>query len=262
MTIETNSGFVATEPKPTSAGFSTDPRSNYRVGVSTWSYGDQGIGVIGRNGAGPFAIEGGPGLGILGMSSAGGVLGVSSDGIEGGTAVAAYGSKPPVQAWIRGDEPEGLGSGFGVRGLSGHGTGVEGQGSIGVSGRGPVGVSGDGAVGVKGIGGIGVQGVSYTGNPGVIGTSLDSDLGGDPANINTATGGGDGVAGGSGSGSGVNGRSQSGRGGSFGGGAAAIALLPSSDVGHPAEGAKGDLVVDRDGSLYFCKGGSTWIKLA
>ena len=61
---------------------------------------------------------------------------------------------------------------------------------------------------------------------------------------------------------GVRGTSPLGRGGIFKGGAAAIRLTPSTSTSHPASGQKGDLYVDSNARLWFCKGGMTWVRLA
>lgn len=53
-----------------------------------------------------------------------------------------------------------------------------------------------------------------------------------------------------------------GRGGSFGGGAAAVTLLPSAAATHPTTGRAGDLTVDSSNRLWFCKGGTAWSQLA
>jgi hypothetical protein len=38
--------------------------------------------------------------------------------------------------------------------------------------------------------------------------------------------------------------------------------VPSSRSTHPSSGALGDLFLDKSGRLWFCKGGTTWVKLA
>jgi len=73
---------------------------------------------------------------------------------------------------------------------------------------------------------------------------------------------GAGVQGHGGSGPGVLAVSDSGRGGIFGGAKAPLLLLPSGAASHPARGDRGDLVVDKTGRLWFCKGGSHWKQLA
>jgi hypothetical protein len=54
-----------------------------------------------------------------------------------------------------------------------------------------------------------------------------------------------------------------GRAGVFEGGVAQVRLVPSA-IGptHPITGARGDLFCDKFGSLWFCKGATTWVKLA
>jgi hypothetical protein len=52
-----------------------------------------------------------------------------------------------------------------------------------------------------------------------------------------------------------------GRGGAFQGGAAQVRLLPASGS-HPSSGEAGDLFLDKTNSLFLCKGGTKWVKLA
>ena len=65
-----------------------------------------------------------------------------------------------------------------------------------------------------------------------------------------------------GNGDGVYGDSALGRGGHFRGKKAQVKLEPSAAATHPASGQRGDLFVDKSGRLWFCKGGTTWVKLA
>jgi gas vesicle protein len=51
------------------------------------------------------------------------------------------------------------------------------------------------------------------------------------------------------------------RGGAFAGSAAAIQLAPHSGS-HLNSGTRGDLFVDHNTHLWFCRGGTTWVKLA
>src|SRR5215470_11183158 len=51
------------------------------------------------------------------------------------------------------------------------------------------------------------------------------------------------------------------RGGVFAGTAAAIQLTPHAGS-HPIHGQKGDLFVDHNAHLFFCRGGTNWVKLA
>lgn len=73
-------------------------------------------------------------------------------------------------------------------------------------------------------------------------------------------GGTTGVVGGSPDGKGVRGWGK--RGGSFSGKKAAVRLVPSDKGTHPARGQRGDLFVDKDGNLWFCKGNTRWRQLA
>lgn len=90
--------------------------------------------------------------------------------------------------------------------------------------------------------GSGVAGSSTSGK-GVTGTSSSST----------------GVAGTSVTGTGVTGKGK--RGGVFSGTAAGIQLTPQAGS-HPASGSKGDLFVDHNTHLWFCRGGTTWVQLA
>ena len=68
-----------------------------------------------------------------------------------------------------------------------------------------------------------------------------------------------GVAGSSSTGDGVTGSGK--RGGVFTGSSAAIQLTPHAGS-HPHSGAKGDVFVDHNTHLWFCRGGATWVRLA
>ena len=70
---------------------------------------------------------------------------------------------------------------------------------------------------------------------------------------------GTGVKAASNSGTGVRGSGK--RGGVFSGSAAAIQLAPHAGS-HPHTGSKGDLFVDHNTHLWFCRGGTSWVKLA
>ena len=76
------------------------------------------------------------------------------------------------------------------------------------------------------------------------------------------SGPGIGVWGTSGSSVGVRGESVHGRGGLFKGRKVQLRLQPSTANSHPASVAAGDLFVDKNGRLWFCKGGSRWRQLA
>jgi hypothetical protein len=55
-------------------------------------------------------------------------------------------------------------------------------------------------------------------------------------------------------------RSSEDRGAVLGGKTAPLRLLPRA--GRPASGDAGDLFVDKQNRLWFCKGGTNWIRLA
>jgi hypothetical protein len=157
----------------------------------------------------------------------------------------------------------------GVLGIASHGTGfnlgVQGIASsasgIGVVGRATNG--GDNAVGVygesKGPNGAGVKGVGagiavYGQSTGAASTGVQGD-----GHLHGVAGYASDAAG-----IGVYGYAQSsgGRGGSFTGKSAQVRLEPSAASTHPHSGKPGDLFVDKSHRLWFCKGGSTWVKLA
>jgi hypothetical protein len=52
-----------------------------------------------------------------------------------------------------------------------------------------------------------------------------------------------------------------GRGGVFQGGMAQVYLVPAKGP-HPSSGQAGDLFLDNTNSLFLCKGGATWVKIA
>jgi hypothetical protein len=114
-------------------------------------------------------------------------------------------------------------------------------------------------------GGTGVWGRSASG-PGVrgqsasnVGVSGESDLAAGVFGASTAA---IGVHGYSSTGIGVRGESDDGRGGEFRGQRAQLRLRPSSQATHPKIGAKGDLSVDKNGRLWFCRGGTNWVRVA
>jgi hypothetical protein len=61
---------------------------------------------------------------------------------------------------------------------------------------------------------------------------------------------------------GVKGQSPSGRGVVASGGAAQLRLVASTAASHPLSGELGDLFLDKNKRLWFCKGGTAWVKLA
>jgi hypothetical protein len=65
-----------------------------------------------------------------------------------------------------------------------------------------------------------------------------------------------------GSGPGLEALSAKGVGATFRGKTAQVQLVPSSDAGHPASGAAGQLFVDSSKRLWYCRGGTDWQQLA
>jgi hypothetical protein len=183
---------------------------------------------------------------------------------------------------VTGSSPFGIGV-FGSspsgRGVQGDSDAIEGVYGTSQSGTGVYGFSqeGDGmqAVGAtSGKSGLLAQ-QSDAGGWAVNGANEEAEtngyLGGANGLLGQARGStGSGVVGYAGSGSppvgpahvGVYGVSGSGRGGVFKGNLAQLKLLPSSHLTHPPSGQRGDLFVDKSGRLWFCKGGTTWVKLA
>jgi len=60
---------------------------------------------------------------------------------------------------------------------------------------------------------------------------------------------------------GVYGIGVGGRGGVFQGDKAPVRLVPSKTATHPLSGAAGDLFVDKDNRLWFCRGARNWVKI-
>jgi len=57
---------------------------------------------------------------------------------------------------------------------------------------------------------------------------------------------------------GVRGESTTGRGGVFKGNVAQLRFIPSLATTHPSSGQLGDLFLDKNKRLWFCKGGTSW----
>ncbi len=223
-------------------------------------YGTVATGVKGTAGSNAgFGVEGvGPYVAVKGTSIA--------TGTTNGSGVGVFG----VSSADDGAGVEGQGPNTGVHGVSG-GTGVLGEGTSGGTGvrgaatGGGIGVLGNSdtyravvgvtsaatgrTVGVMGesfsTAGTGVRGWAAGGGTGVFGYSGSSFPSGDPP-ANVA----------------VYGRSADGRGGVFNGKAAPIRLIASTAASHPASGMLGDLFLDANKRLWFCKGGTTWQQLA
>lgn len=110
-----------------------------------------------------------------------------------------------------------------------------------------------------GSGGTGVITSAAKGPQGTVGLALAASGSNGADAIHASSDKGTGVAGTSSSGTGVTGKGR--RGGVFSGSAAAIQLTPHAGS-HPSSGSKGDLFVDHNTHLWFCRGGTTWVKLA
>jgi hypothetical protein len=231
------------------------------------------------NGHGLVGHGTGAGSGIRGSSDSGhGVFGTTSTGTG-----------------VHGSSTDGIGMwgdsyfSIGVRGTSGAGNAVEGNsangyGVFGGSSSEPgVGGHSDASYGVQGSSSqsIGVFGISAS-DSAVYGSSASPTL---PAVMGRSEGDNTGLQGWSGSSNGsppaspantgvygyasqdgtavgVRGTSPAGRGGVFKGGVAQLKLVAASNATHPVTGQVGDLFVDRNHRLWFCKGGATWKQLA
>ena len=99
--------------------------------------------------------------------------------------------------------------------------------------------------------GYGVDGKSDT-NHGVVGRAAAA---GKAAVRGIGSGSAAGLSGFASAGLGVEGNSVNGVGGAFEGGAASVRLVPQDEAGAPTGGfhQRGELLVDVDGVLYFCK---------
>ncbi len=175
------------------------------------------------------------------VDSPGGPLGVGAivNGGSGGLGLRVTGSSSPSTTGLA-LLASGNGSASGMAGSSGSGTGV--QGSSG---------SGTGVLGSSSTGN-GVSG-SSTKKTGVTGTSTSG------TGASGTSSSGTGVAGSSKTGYGVHGSGS--RGGVFQGSSAQVRLTPANKA-HPHSGSPGDLYVDHSHHLWYCKGGTTWVKLA
>jgi hypothetical protein len=133
---------------------------------------------------------------------------------------------------------------------------------------GPTGAKSIAALIQNSAGGVGLE-VTSSSTAQAVGQAISASGTGSAGGVKGTSGSGTGVAGSSGSGTGIAGTSSSGdgvtgsgtRGGVFGGRDSQIRLTPSTGF-HPRSGSAGDLFVDKDHHLWFCKGGTTWVKLA
>ena len=240
------------------------------VGTSSLSGGVQGDGVlgVGKNG-------------VHGQSSSATDSGVWGENISAGYGVSGSTNSQAPQAGVWGHN---AGSGYGVRGDSKTGEGVFGQGKNGVHGQSAsatdsgvwgenisagCGVSGStnsqapqaGVWGHNAGSGYGVRGDSKTGE-GVFGQGKNGVHGQSASATDSGVWGEN-----TGNGAGVRGSSVAGYGGDLSGGHAPLRLRPSGSPGSPTTGshARGELFVDSQGSLFYCKADGvpgTWVKLA
>jgi hypothetical protein len=171
-------------------------------------------------------------------------------GIVGISFNAAGNNFADAPSGVLGITSNATGFNMGVQGVasSPDGIGVAGRATnnMGVYGE----AQGPDGVGVRGVGpSIGVY-ATATGD-GSSGVSADGHLYGVSGFCNNPNG------------FGVSGAAPNGgRGGQFSGAAASVRLMPSTGTTHPHSGKAGDLFVDASHRLWFCKGGTTWVKIA
>jgi hypothetical protein len=243
-------------------------RSDAPDGIGVWGEGKAKIGVYGKS-------EAPHGTGVWGEGQAKGVYGrsdppdgtgvsgfsVHGNGIVGKTqglnSSGVYGENTAVleeptperggKSHLIEPAPQTLGEtrgrGIGVHGVSTNGVGVNGAS-----------YNNHGVVGEASRASSGVYGLNH-----YSGDSHGRDLDGLDLDIRQAdrtsygvTGHADDVQG-----IGVRGMSKHGYGATLQGGRAPLRLLPAETAGHPASGDVGELFVDSNGDLYFCKVKST-----
>jgi hypothetical protein len=128
-----------------------------------------------------------------------------------------------------------------------------------LGGGGGIGVHGSSvtSIGVQGVSesSYGVQGLSVKNN-GVYGCS-DDGIGVHGSSVTDV-----GVYGASDAEAGIHGQSTRGTGGRFVGTQAQVRLVPADSGRHPERGQGGELFVDRSRRLWFCRGGTDWVRVA
>jgi hypothetical protein len=225
------------------SGTGDPPAPTSKTGVYGYAAQDANArGLVGGTTAG-WGVSGTAtsGTGVRGASTSGeGVRGVSSS--SNGTAGS---SGSPIATGAFGVN---TGGGYGTYGRS------NAPGGFGAYGEAQQGTGVTGHTGSSTL--PGVHGFSIGGSTGVVGRSSTN-----PAPPTPAGTGVFGYADLDGGSVGVHGASPSGRGGIFSGGQAALRLRPAGST-HPSSGIRGDLVVDTKGRLWFCRGGSIWVRLA
>ncbi len=218
---------------------------NGQDGIALHGQAETGPAIVGTNHAVDHAATEGSntvGCGVLGFSGASRPLSVpKSTGVYGRSEAAkgfgVIGEATNTSTEVYG--VEGLVSGSLGRGVFGWSLG-ESSGGTGVWGQAD---SPDG-VAVMGYAWDGFGGSNKFGT-GVIGASGSSSL--PPKGLPNT---------------GVYGIGVGGRGGVFKGDQAQVQLVPSTAASHPSSGSAGDLFVDKKKRLWFCQGGSSWVRLA
>jgi hypothetical protein len=241
-------------------------------GVVGQSESGSGVRDISESGTGVYAVSNG-GLGVRAQSfahSAASIYGLKENpgnaiwGVIQNTGsgwAATVGSHNGSGPGVLG---ENTGSGHGTwgRAASGFGVKAESTGGLGLHAQ-SFAHSAASIYGLKQNAGNAVWGVIQDTGSGWAAT-VGSHNGSGPGVLGENTGSGHGTWGralGSG-GAGIFGESTNGRGGIFQGKKAQIRLNPSTAQTHPTGGSTGDMFVDANKRLWFCKGGTTWVQLA
>jgi len=258
--------------------FVAEPLSNEKQGEKTdyvdIRYMPPKVSLTGIRGVGQ-AFASGEGLGVLGIGD--------SSGNGRGVGVRGVGSQAPG---VFGESNDGVG----IHGRSSKNDGVVGESNVGEK-SGVFGFNSKTGIGVTGRSqrGVAVLGIAEA-NDGIVGQANNTGCSGvvgentaNPRSITKRRGRpessqvagvtgransryGTGVVGQSAAGTGL-----SGTGGVYGaiveGGRAPMRLIPANRLGSPTSGFHqvGELYVDRDGNLFFCKASGTpgtWVKLA
>ena len=247
-------------------------------------------GVGANNGAGVVGHGGSSGAGVIGIGGGEylpGVVGLAADMRSGvplgtGDGSGVQGHAQRLNSYgVYGQNEHGTGTygyskrGFGAEAVSADSTALSAlswNGTAIYATTKATEEAGESLAAIEADGGqaVGVRGSSF-GNHGIVGQSVLGVGVHGIANVNdTPFGDRPGVLGEAIFGNGVEGTSRDGYGGQFGGGRAAVRLVPSNGVGPPPDGEHemGELVLDSAGDLHLCVvatpvgGAATWKKVA
>jgi hypothetical protein len=285
----TNSGTAIYADSNSGTGVYAEATSGTAVngtsssGVGVYGQSDKDDAVYGYSSVSGCAVHGyaagAPAMrGESADSSSPAIIGHSLNGSTGvlGVSGGANEPAPPNKTGVYGQANQGgsvgvfgkSGPGIGVQGISSSSYGVYGQSDTSYAVYGYNDSSGTAILGY-GQNGEGVRGhTTSSATPAVIGHSFTDTTG-----VVGFSGGATepsipkktgvlGVANQDAVSVGVRGGSPTGRGGVFSGKLAQLRLAPSTDAAHPASGQRGDLFVDKDGRLWFCKGTTHWKQIA